>query len=44
VHLATRRWDDASKDFLDALAADPGLREAATRARQAWSMKNGGKQ
>ena len=41
VNLATRQWDDASKDFLDALAADPGLRDAAMRARQAMSMKNG---
>jgi tetratricopeptide (TPR) repeat protein len=44
VNLAVRQWDDASKDFLEALAADPGLRDAATRARQAWSMKNGGTQ
>jgi tetratricopeptide (TPR) repeat protein len=44
VNLATRNWDEASKDFLDALAADPSLRSAAMRARQAWSMKNGGPQ
>jgi tetratricopeptide (TPR) repeat protein len=44
VNLATRQWDEASKDFLDALAADPGLRDAAMRARQAGSMKNGGAQ
>ena len=44
VNLATRQWDEASKNFLDALAADPGLRSAAMRARQAWSMKNGGAQ
>jgi tetratricopeptide (TPR) repeat protein len=44
VNLATRQWDAASKDFLDALAADPSLRSAAMRARQAWSMKNGGTQ
>jgi tetratricopeptide (TPR) repeat protein len=42
VNLATQNWDGASKDFLDALAADPSLRSAAIRARQAWSMKNGG--
>ena len=41
VNLATRQWDDASKDFLDALAADPGHRDAAIRARQAQSMRNG---
>ena len=28
----------------DAQWADPGLRSAAMRARQAWSMKNGGAQ
>jgi len=44
VNLATRQWDEASKDFLDALAVDPTLRSAAMRARQAWSMKNGGAQ
>jgi Flp pilus assembly protein TadD len=44
VNLAAQNWDGASKDFLDALAADPGLRSAATRAFQAWSMKNGGPQ
>ena len=44
VNLATRQWDEASKDFLDALAVDPSLRSAAMRARQAWSMKNGGAQ
>jgi tetratricopeptide (TPR) repeat protein len=44
VNLATQQWDEASKDFLDALAADPSLRSAAMRARQAWSMKNGGTQ
>jgi tetratricopeptide (TPR) repeat protein len=44
VNLAIRKWDAASKDFLDALAADPSLRSAAMRARQAWSMKNGGTQ
>jgi Flp pilus assembly protein TadD len=44
VNLATQNWDAASKDFLDALAADPSLRSAAVRARQAWSMKNGGAQ
>jgi tetratricopeptide (TPR) repeat protein len=42
VNLATRQWDAASKDFLDALAADPTLRSAALRAGQAWSIKNGG--
>lgn len=41
VNLATQQWDEASKDFLDALAADPSLRSAAMRARQAWRMKNG---
>ena len=30
-----------TKDFLDALAADPTLRSAAVRARQAQNMKNG---
>ena len=44
VNLATSHWDAASKDFLDALAADPSLRSAAMRARQAWSRKNGGEQ
>jgi tetratricopeptide (TPR) repeat protein len=44
VNLAARNWDEASKDFLDAFAADPSLRSAAMRARQAWDMKNGGKQ
>jgi tetratricopeptide (TPR) repeat protein len=44
VNLATRQWDEASKDFLDALAADPSLRSAAIRASQAISMKNGGMQ
>ena len=44
VNLAARDWDAASKDFLDAFAADPSLRSAALRARQAWSMKNGGPQ
>ena len=44
VNLAQRNWDGASKDFLDAFAADPSLRSAAMRARQAWSMKNGGPQ
>jgi len=44
VNLATRQWDQASKDFLDAFAADPSLRSAAMRARQAWTMKNGGAQ
>jgi tetratricopeptide (TPR) repeat protein len=44
VNLATRNWDQASKDFLDALAADPSLRSAAVRARQAMTMKNGGAQ
>jgi tetratricopeptide (TPR) repeat protein len=44
VNLAARKWDDASIDFLDALAADPRQRSAATRARQAISMKNGGTQ
>jgi hypothetical protein len=44
VNLAARDWDAASKDFLDAFAADPSLRSAAMRARQAWSMKNGGPQ
>jgi tetratricopeptide (TPR) repeat protein len=44
VNLAAQNWDAASKDFMDALAADPGLRSAATRARQALSMKNGGTQ
>jgi tetratricopeptide (TPR) repeat protein len=44
VNLATRNWDDASKDFLDALAVDPSSRSAAMRARQANSMKNGGTQ
>jgi tetratricopeptide (TPR) repeat protein len=44
VNLAAQNWDEASKDFLDALAADPSLRSAALRARQAWSMKNGGAQ
>jgi Flp pilus assembly protein TadD len=44
VSLATQNWDQASTDFLDALAADPTLRPAAMRARQAWSMKNGGPQ
>jgi tetratricopeptide (TPR) repeat protein len=44
VNLAAENWDGASKDFLDALTADPGLRPAAVRARQAWSMKNGGPQ
>lgn len=42
VNLATQNWDGASKDFLDAFAADPSLRSAAMRARQAWSMQNGG--
>lgn len=42
VNLATQNWDGASKDFLDAFAADPSLRAAAIRARQAWSMQNGG--
>jgi tetratricopeptide (TPR) repeat protein len=42
VNLAARNWDGASKDFLDAYAADPNLRAAAMRARQAWSMQNGG--
>ena len=42
VNLATQNWDGASKDFLDAYAADPSLRAAALRARQAWSMQNGG--
>jgi len=41
VNLAAGQWDHASKDFLDALAADPSLRSAAVRARQAQSMKNG---
>jgi tetratricopeptide (TPR) repeat protein len=44
LNLATGQWDEASKDFLDALAADPAMRAAAIRARQAWSMKNGGPQ
>jgi len=44
VNLAMRNWDDASRDFLDALAADPSLRSAAMRARQAIDMKNGGTQ
>jgi len=44
VNLATQKWDAASKDFLDALAADPSLRSAAMRARQAIDMKNGGTQ
>jgi hypothetical protein len=44
VNLATQNWDEASKNFLDAFAADPSLRSAAMRARQAWSMKNGGPQ
>ena len=44
VNLAAQNWDGASKDFLDALVADPSLRDAAIRARQAWSMKNGGPQ
>ena len=44
VNLASQNWDGASKDFLDALAADPSLHSAAVRARQAWSMKNGGPQ
>jgi tetratricopeptide (TPR) repeat protein len=42
VNLAAGNWNGASKDFLDALAADPDLRSAAMRARQAWSMQNGG--
>ena len=42
VNLAAQNWDGASKDFLDAYAADPSLRSAAMRARQAWSMQNGG--
>ena len=41
VNLAAGQWDHASKDFLDALAADPSLRSAAVRARQAQNMKNG---
>jgi len=41
VNLAAGQWDRASKDFLDALAADPSLRSAAVRARQAQNMKNG---
>jgi len=44
VNLATQKWDEASKDFLDAFAADPSLRSAPMRAKQAWSMKNGGPQ
>ena len=44
VNLAARNWDEASKDFLDAFAADPSLRSAAMRARQAVNMKNGGPQ
>jgi tetratricopeptide (TPR) repeat protein len=44
VNLAAQNWDGASKDFLDAYAADPSLRSAAMRARQAWSMQNGGPQ
>jgi tetratricopeptide (TPR) repeat protein len=44
VNLAARNWDGASKDFLDAYGADPTLRSAAMRARQAWTMKNGGAQ
>jgi len=44
VNLAIQNWDGASKDFLDALAADPGLRAAGLRARQAMSQKNGGTQ
>jgi hypothetical protein len=42
VNLAAQNWDGASRDFLDAYAADPSLRSAALRARQAWSMQNGG--
>ena len=42
VNLAAQNWDGASKDFLDAYAADPSLRSAVLRARQAWSMQNGG--
>jgi tetratricopeptide (TPR) repeat protein len=44
VDLAAGNWDDASKNFLDAYGADPTLRSAAVRARQAWMMKNGGVQ
>ena len=42
ANMAVQNWDAASKDFLDALAADPGMRPAAARARQVWSMTNGG--
>jgi tetratricopeptide (TPR) repeat protein len=42
VNLAAGHWDAASKDFLDALAAEPGSRPAAMRARQAWDMKKNG--
>lgn len=39
VHLAARRWEEASRSFLDALSADPTMREAGVRARQAESMR-----
>jgi Flp pilus assembly protein TadD len=38
VQLASRQWDGASRSFLDALTADPTMREAGVRARQAQSM------
>lgn len=39
VQLAAREWDEASRSFLDALKADPTMREAGVRARQAESMR-----
>jgi len=39
VQLASRQWDEASRSFLDALAADPTMHEAGVRARQAQSMR-----
>jgi tetratricopeptide (TPR) repeat protein len=39
VQLAARDWEAASRSFLDALAADPAMREAQVRARQAQSMR-----
>jgi Flp pilus assembly protein TadD len=43
VELASHRWEEASRSFLDALSADPTMREAGVRARQAQSMRKDGK-
>jgi Flp pilus assembly protein TadD len=43
VQLASHHWEEASRSFLDALTADPTMREAGVRARQAQSMRKDGK-